>query len=100
MSRKPEAHLAWAIDLRWAKRDPAFSSPCWLGILFGGYEPAPHLRGCRTALWRTRDEARRHLQIQKATERDRPDLDYWRRAVVRPVFVTIRVRGSGDPQTP
>lgn len=40
---------AWAIDLEHGQ---------FAGILFFGLEPAAHIAGGRTALWRTRQEAR------------------------------------------
>lgn len=81
---------AWAIDLRWKDRGPG---PIWLGILavLPG-EPLPHLRGCRVALWRTRQEARRSLWLEKARYRNRPDVTYWTRATVRSVDVRIKPR--------
>jgi hypothetical protein len=54
--RASELHQAWAIDTRSPEAHGL------LGLLWFGNEPPPHLQGCRTALFRTRREARTALE--------------------------------------
>jgi hypothetical protein len=80
---------AWAIRL--APHDTGGHRNSYAGILYFGREPAPYLSGGRTALFRTRREARMHL----ATRIKPKDASYqaWPNARVERVRVTIETEG-------
>jgi hypothetical protein len=57
MTDAPEKRLdAWAVEAKlWPQKPPVL-----LGVGWFGWPTEPHLQGCRTALFRTRREARRY----------------------------------------
>lgn len=73
-------HSAWAIDTR---SDEAHG---FVGVLWFRGEPAPHLAGCPTALFRTRREAYAALRKVKPP---RPAYQAFPKARVVRVYLSI-----------
>jgi hypothetical protein len=78
---------AWAIDTR------SQEAHGFIGVLWFGDEPPAYLQGCRTALFRTRRDARTALQKVKPEDGYRA----FPRATVVRVHVAVELTGGAAP---